>query len=426
MSMVKASQLQPYPAYKPSRIDWLGDIPAHWDVRRLKTVCRLAYGDTLTASMRNYGSVPVYGSNGQVGVHSEANTMSPCIVVGRKGSFGKVNYVEQPAFAIDTTYFVDERYSRNNLRWLFYILGWLRLDDVTRDSAIPGLGRDDAYGRLAPVPPLAEQAAIARYLDRADERIRRAIDAKRHLVELLTEQRQAVIHRAVTRGLDAGAPLKASGVEWLGDVPAHWDVRRLKYTASLNPSRTEVRATLNDYTPVVFLPMEKVGEDGCIDQSETRPAHEVWSGFTYFKRGDVLVAKITPCFENGKGAYLGSLRTNVGFGSTEFHVLRANDTANPQFLYRLTMTQDFRRQGADAMTGAAGQQRVPAAFVANYAIPLPPLTEQAAIVRHLDKATADIDAAIANAERQVELLGEYRARLLADVVLGRVDVRGAA
>ena len=97
---------------------------------------------------------------------------------------------------------------------------------------------------------------------------------------------------------------KPSGIDWLGDIPTHWDVRRLKQVASLNPSRTEARVTLTDRAPVVFLPMEKVGTDGCIDESELRPAHEVWNEFTYFKRGDVIVAKITPCFENGKGAYL--------------------------------------------------------------------------------------------------------------------------
>ena len=219
---------------------------------------------------------------------------------------------------------------------------------------------------------------------------------------------------------------KPSGIEWLGDVPAHWEVRRLKQVASLNPSRTEARAALADRTPVVLLPMEKVGTDGCIDESEIRTAHEVWNGFAYFKRGDVIVAKITPCFENGKGAYLGSLYTDIGFGSTEFHVLRVSNSAIPQFIYRLTTTNEFRKQGTDAMTGAAGQQRVPASFVANYSIPLPPLAEQADIVRHLDKATADIDSAIDNAQRQIDLLREYRTRLIADVVSGRVDVRSAA
>ncbi len=214
---------------------------------------------------------------------------------------------------------------------------------------------------------------------------------------------------------------KPSGIDWLGDIPKHWDVRRLKQVALLNPSRTEARATLPDYTPVVFLPMERVGEDGGIDQSETRSAHEVWNGFTYFRWGDVLVAKITPCFENGKGAYLGTLRTNVGFGSTEFHVLRANGAANPQFLYRLTTTREFRRQGANAMTGAAGQQRVPASFVADYAIPLPPLDEQQAIVRYLDEADDRIRRAISAKERLIELLTEQRQAVIHHAVTRGLD-----
>ena len=134
---------------------------------------------------------------------------------------------------------------------------------------------------------------------------------------------------------------KPSGVEWLGDVPAHWEMRRLKRVASLNPSRTESRTFLTADTPVTFLPMERVGTDGKIDE-EMVPASSVWNGFTYFRRDDILVAKITPCFENGKGACLDSLSTEIGFGSTEFHVLRSSTSILPQFLYRLTTLAGFR------------------------------------------------------------------------------------
>ena len=173
------STLHPHPAYKPSGVPWLEDVPEHWEVRRLKAVCLLAYGDSLPAVARGYGIVPVYGSNGPVGMHTEANTEAPCIVVGRKGSFGKVHYSTRPVFAIDTTYYVDERHSTANLAWLSRVLDWLQLDAVTRDSAIPGLNREDAYDRLLPFPPLPEQRAIVRYLDYVDRRIRRYVSAKR-------------------------------------------------------------------------------------------------------------------------------------------------------------------------------------------------------------------------------------------------------
>jgi hypothetical protein len=124
---------------------------------------------------------------------------------------------------------------------------------------------------------------------------------------------------------------KDSGAAWLGKVPEHWEVRRLKYSVSLNPSKTELVTSLTSDTPMNFLPMERVGADGRIDAREIKAASSVWSGFTYFRRGDVLVAEITPCFENGKGPCRDSLPTEIGFGSTEFHVLRARSFIFAQF-----------------------------------------------------------------------------------------------
>ena len=206
--------------------------------------------------------------------------------------------------------------------------------------------------------------------------------------------------------------MKDSGVPWLGEVPEHWAVRRLKSAALLNPSKTESRSLLAADTPVTFLPMKRVGADGRIDARQTPPASAVWNGFTYFRREDVLVAKITPCFENGKGACLDSMPTVIGFGSTEFHVLRAKSSITPQFLYRLTTVAEFRRLGADAMTGAAGQQRVPQSFMANYPIALPPLPEQFAIVRFLDHAGRRVRRYILAKQKLIKLLEEQKQAII--------------
>ena len=212
---------------------------------------------------------------------------------------------------------------------------------------------------------------------------------------------------------------KPSDVEWLGDVPAHWEVHRLKHVAALNPSRTESHNFLSSDSTVTFLPMERVWSDGRIDPQEILPAAKVWNGFTYFRRDDVLVAKITPCFENGKGAHLHSLPTAIGFGSTEFHVLRAKSFILPQFLYRLTTVSEFRSLGTDAMIGAAGQQRVPSSFMANYPISLPPLAEQVAIVRYLDHADERIRRYISGKQKLIRLLAEEK-----QAVIHRAVTRG--
>jgi len=172
------------------------------------------------------------------------------------------------------------------------------------------------------------------------------------------------------------------------------------------------------------LPMECITNDGKLQNVESRRISDVWEGYTYFRRNDVVMAKITPCFENGKGGLLDSLPTDIGFGTTEFMVLRAVATRiRPSFLARLLSLKTFKTLGADAMTGAAGQQRVPLDFVKNFNIALPPLDEQDHILSALQIATEEQDSAIERIKQEIELVREYRDRLIADVVTGQIDVR---
>jgi type I restriction enzyme S subunit len=319
-----------------------------------------------------------------------------------------------------TTGLLDPEYGRlllhaYDLKKVFYGLG----SDLRQNLS----WRDFKYLPCL-VPPPDEQCAIVRFLDHYDRLTRRYIRAQRRLIELLEEQKQAIIQRAVTRGLDPDVPLKDSGVEWLGKIPAHWEARKLKRIAHFNPSKSENLDFFVNGKQVVFLPMEKVSANGDIDCSEKRPIEELWNGYTYFRRFDVVIAKITPCFENGKGAFLKSLETEIGFGSTEFIVLRASSRVDPQFLYQLTMTPIFRQLGADAMTGAAGQQRVPIDFVRNFAVPLPPIDEQRQLLSSVHERLASCNEAITRTQRQINLVREYRTRLIADVVTGKLDVRG--
>lgn len=207
-------------------------------------------------------------------------------------------------------------------------------------------------------------------------------------------------------------------------MPAHWEPCKLKHVAIFNPTRAESASRRVSDDLVSFVPMEAISVDGVLGEVERRKAADVWEGYTYFRRNDVVVAKITPCFENGKGGLLEKLPTDIGFGTTEFIVLRARESRlRPAFLARVLSMKTFRTRGADAMTGAAGQQRVPLGFVKGFEIALPPLDEQDRILAALSVATSEQDVALQRISDEIALLREYRDRQIADVVTGQVDVR---
>ena len=408
VNLAATQGLDSYPAYRPSGIPWLGEVPEHWGVRRLKAVCQLVYGDSLPADARGHGIVPVFGSNGQVGMHTEANTGAPCIVVGRKGSFGKVHYSERPVFAIDTTYYVDERHTTAKLPWLSRVLSWLQLDAVTRDSAIPGLNREEAYDRLLPLPPLPEQRAIDRYLDYVDRRIRRYVRAKRKLIALLEEERKAIVNRAVTRGLDPNVRLKPSGVEWLGDVPEHWEISRVKTEFhSLNHRRVPLSAVERGAMSVRRY--DYYGASGVIDKVEDYLFDD--NLLLIAEDGANLVLRNLPLAIVARGKF---------WVNNHAHILKPR-RGNLEYLAAV-----MERLNYTPWISGAAQPKLTQDRLMSIAIAVPPPSEQAEVIDKVTEETAALRHAIARARRQIELVEEYRTRLIADVVTGKLDVREAA
>ena len=168
-----------------------------------------------------------------------------------------------------------------------------------------------------------------------------------------------------------------------------WEVKKLGDCCEINPKKGK-DSRLTPGIEVSFVPMSAVSENGTIDPSDTRMYDDVKTGFTYFAENDVLMAKITPCMENGKGAVAVDLKNGIGFGSTEFHVLRPiRGISNSYWIYVLTSIKTFREDAASNMTGSAGQRRVPATFLENFKISIPPIELQnqfADFVRAVDKS----------------------------------------
>jgi type I restriction enzyme, S subunit len=213
---------------------------------------------------------------------------------------------------------------------------------------------------------------------------------------------------------------KDSGVEWIGEVPEGWELKKLKYASCINPTK-EATLDKNSDELVTFLPMENVSESGQVCCDNKKSISSLSTGFTYFKKHDVIIAKITPCFENGKGALLNKLDTEIGFGSTEFHVLRAVESSSPAFLFYITRTYQFRTLGEAFMSGAAGQKRVPTDFIEEFLVALPPVSEQTTIATFLDRKTAEIDSIISKKERMIELYEEEKASVINHAVTKGLD-----
>ncbi|HBK0622658.1 TPA: restriction endonuclease subunit S [Escherichia coli] len=211
---------------------------------------------------------------------------------------------------------------------------------------------------------------------------------------------------------------KDSGVEWIGQVPEHWKIAQIKRISALNPRKSTLSEEKDSLC--TFLPMEKL-RTNAVTLDETRPIHEVYGGYSYFCDGDILIAKVTPCFENGNIAVANGLVNGIGFGSTEINVLRVNGKGHNRFLYYRLQEEQFRTIAKSEMRGTGGLKRVPTDLFESFTIGLPDTDEQATIAATLDRETARIDALVEKKTRFIELMKEKRQALITHAVTKGLD-----
>ena len=429
----------PYPRYRDSGVDWLGDIPDHWVVRPIRHVCAFTYGDALRTEVRAMGEVPVLGSNGVVDHHDVANTSAPVVVVGRKGSFGAVTYCENAAFVIDTAYFIDERSSDSDLRWLYYTLTCADLADVSMDSAVPGLSREHAYKKPVGVPPLPEQRSIASFLDRRTADIDALIEKNRLLIERLAEYRTALVTHTVTRGLppeeaeaaglDPNPPMRDSGVEWLGEVPGHWGAHPLKALLTQNDGGVWGHEPEGAEETIVLRSTEQTVDGGwTIIDPAVRALTPRERKDARLLAGDLLVTKSSGSEAHiGKTSFVTEQEAALGPCFSNFmQRLRCHSRLEPRLVWYLLNARVGRQQlvfGSNTTTGLANLNST---ILGNVMVPLPPLFEQRSVVSFLDRKVTDIDTLRAWVETAIERLQEYRSALVTAAVTGKIDVRDAA
>lgn len=392
------------------------EVPGGWSFLPLKRFARFAYGDALPADTREAGSINVYGSNGPFDRHNAANTLGPCIIVGRKGSYGKVQYSEEPVFAVDTTFVLDRRFTSADLRFLYYLLDAMGLDELSDDTAVPGLSREKAYQTLAPLPPPETQRRIASFLDEKTAQIEALIDKKRALLERLSEKRQALIIHAVTKGLNANAEMKPSGVDWLGQIPAHWEVLPLRRV--LQSSTYGISASLDPTGEIAVLRMGNL-VDGEIDFGDLRYLSEVDASLL-LEVDDIVFNRTNSLDLVGKASlFRGRADTPVSFAS---YLVRFRFTGRylPGYANFVMGTEGLLRLARTLALPSIGQANLNPSRYAQIEFPIPPVQEQSQIVSYLAEQVGAIGAVWSRVERSLQQLTEYRSALVTAAVTGEI------
>ena len=440
--------LKPHPAMKDSGVPWLGAVPEHWRVLPNRAIFdevkerdrpdadmlsvtitkgvirqqalledsskkdsskldRSAYklvrpGDIAYNKMRAW--------QGAVGVSEYEGIVSPAYVVQRPREGAASRYLHYllrtPAFAKEAE------------RWSYGIT-----------SDMWNLRPEHFKLIYSCLPLLPEQAAIVRFLDHADRRIRRYIRAKQKLIKLLEEQKQAIIHRAVTRGLDPNVRLRPSGVEWLGDVPEHWEVLRLARVIADGP-RNGISPAIDERGNIESFSISAI-RNGRVDVRDADKKYvsgdKTSLEATYcLLRGDVLLVR-----GNGNLRLVGKaglvMQDMPGRVYPDLLMrIRLSPTCLPRFLAALLTCRTGRDQIETAARTAVGTFKINNQQVRQLCFAFPPVDEQEGILRSLDKDLRPLAVASSRAEEEIELLREYRTRLIADVVTGKLDVREAA
>jgi type I restriction enzyme, S subunit len=425
-----------YSKYKDSGIEWVGDIPEQWEAKKLKFLMmnldsrRIPLSSEERAEMR--GDYPYYGSNGIVDQVNNFLFDGEYILLGEDGAPFFEEY-KDVAFLVDGKFWVNNHahilkaFKGYNQRFLTYALNSVDYRRHITGSTRDKLTQDDMVTIQFPVPDENEQSKIAVYLRNKTSQIDDLIAKKERMIELLKEERTAIINNAVTKGLDPDVKMKDSGIEWFGGIPAHWEIKKLKYLLNDNmgikigPFGSSLKAEFITNIGYKVYGQENVIADDFdigyryIDENKFAEL----SNYELFS-GDVI---ITMMGTTGKSKVIpvGILR-----GIMDSHLLRLrfNYLAIPQYVSSLINDSFYIYTQLKILSKGSIMEGLNSSIVCSLLIALPPVNEQKTILKYLSDKLSDIDLILNNEQKGIELLKEYRTALISEVVTGKIDVRG--
>ncbi len=422
------SKYKGYPTYKGSGVEWIGEVPEHWEVKPAYAVAIVRNGYPFKSELFKREGVEsdrlirirdIAGDDESIFTKEvcpdSATISNGDVLIGMDGDFNVHRWRRGPAklnqrmcAASGRTEAITQFLSRCLPTPLRVI------NDLAYATTVKHLSSYEILHTRIAVPPTHELTNINVVLDRETTRIDALITKKTRFIELLKEKRSALITHAVTKGLDPNVKMKDSGVEWIGEVPEGWETLRIKRAATL---RNERRNDSPDgWTYVGLEDVEPEFGRYAPTNGESRQLKDSMVGV--FRAGDVLYGKLRPYLRKA------IIAERDGVCSTEFLVLHAG-RATASWLHRWLLTPDVTQQ-VEAGCDGAKMPRADWEHVGSIPIPLPPLTEQSTIAEFLDRETIRIDALVVKVQRSIDLLKEHRSALITAAVTGKIDVRDAA
>jgi type I restriction enzyme, S subunit len=429
---------KPYPAYKDSGVEWLGEIPAHWKTQRLKYAAPSSKAKLTekTDDLPYIGLENIESQTGRLLLDTPIEIVESTVGLFYKGDvlFGKLRPYLAKVVCVDfsgvctTELLVLQPNAIVNGKFLFYRLlseDFIKLvNSLTYGTKMPRVSSEQIGNLPIPFPLLGEQCAIAAFLDRETAIINALIAKKERLIELLQEKRAALISHAVTKGLDPAVPMKDSGVEWLGEIPAHWEVKRLKFVADVLTGVAKGRDL--GQKDVVELPYLRVAnvQDGYLDLTDIASiivgADEVeryslkygdvlmneGGDFDKLGRGYVWEETIAPCLHQN---HVFAVRPHLGVDSFWISIITLTSYAKHFFILRSKQSTNL------ASISGTNLKELP--------VLMPPESERDEILLYIKDATAKIDALISRIGEGIEKLKEYSTALISAAVTGKIDVR---
>ncbi len=435
------NNLKPYSKYKPSGIAWLGDIPEHWEKWKIsRGAKKIGSGTTPSSGNKDFyenGSINWLNTGDfndgllykcKKKVTQKAIQENSALKIFPNGTLsiamygatiGKVCIIQFDATTNQACCNIEEGNIFSNKFLMYWFIGHKpHIVNLSYGGGQPNISQDVIKSLFVPCPVKSEQIQIANFLDYKTAKIDRFIRKKKQLIKLLNEQKAAIINDAVTKGLDPSVKRKPSGIEWLGDIPAHWEVRKLKYVVSLN-DETLNEKTNQDYE-LRYIDIGNVDESGKVAEIVNYKFKDAPSrAKRIVKEGDVIISTVR--------TYLKAI-TQISndcenlIVSTGFAVLRPKSKINSHFL-NFVVRSNYFIQKVCAESFGVSYPAINASELVEFNIAFPNPPEQVAIVSHIEKETAIINKTIATIEKEIALVQEYRTALIAEAVTGKIDVR---